>query len=158
VPSPRRRQDGFERQVAIPIAQTFRTFSYELTFAESRRDDDFDDPDDPYGYVAVSTESRTRRARLTARAETAFGTIVAGGEAERAEVDDVTNFGPNLDGSRRDETSFFVEDRYSHEFGRGARFEASAGVRHDDYDAFGSELSPRLAAAWIAGRSKFRIA
>jgi vitamin B12 transporter len=153
VPSLRRRQDGSERQIAIPIAQTLGRFSYELALSESRRRDDFDDPDDPFGYVGGSTRSLTRRAKLSTKTASPIGTLVAGAEIERAKVDDLTNFGPNLLGSRRSERSFFLEDRVS----RGA-FELAAGVRYDHYDTFGSETSPRLAAAWLAGNHKLRAA
>lgn len=153
VPSLQRRQDGTERQLSIPIEQKLGRFSYEVTFAESRRDDTFEDPEDPFGLVLTATESTTRRARLTTRTETPFGTIVGGGEYEHAEVDDVTNYGPNFTGGERKERSLFVEDRVSI-----ARFELSAGLRWDDYETFGSELSPRVALAWIAGGNKVRAA
>ena len=158
VASPNRRQNGTETQIAIPIEQALGKFSYELTLAESRRDDVFVDPDDPFGLSEISTDSRTRRARLTTHLESAIGTIVAGGEYERAEVDDITNFGPNLENNRRTEKSLFIEDRYSHALGDASRIELSAGVRHDDFDEFGAETSPRIAAAWIAGSNKFRAA
>jgi vitamin B12 transporter len=153
VPSLQRRQDGTERQLAIPIEHKLGKFSYEVLLAESRRDDTFEDPEDSFGLVLTSTESTTRRARLTTRTETAFGTIVGGGEYERAEVDDVTNFGPNFTGGERKERSLFVEDRYN-----ANRFQLSAGLRWDDYETFGSELSPRIAVAWLAGGNKLRAA
>lgn len=158
IPSPDRRQDGSERQLAIPIGQTLGNFSYDLTLAESRRDDAFEDPQDPFGLTRTMTESATRRARLTTRTETALGTIVAGGEYEHAEVDDVTNFGPNFTGGQRTERSLFVEDRLTRALGTASRLELSAGLRWDDYETFGSELSPRLAAAWVAGSNKVRAA
>lgn len=158
VPSLNRRQDGSERQLAIPIEQQFGRFSYEITLAESSRDDDFSDPDDPYGMVSSSTESMTRRARLTSRAETSIGTIVAGGEYEHAEVDDVTSYGPNFTGGERSERSLFVEDRLTHALRGAAHLELSAGVRWDDYETFGSELSPRLAIAWIRAGHKIHAA
>jgi len=158
VPSPNRRQDGNETQVAIPLEQTLGRFSYELTLAESRRDDDFIDPDDPFGLVSTSTESTTRRARLTTRSNTAIGTIVAGGEWERARVDDVTNFGANLDDNRRTEKSLFVEDRFTREIGTASRLELSVGARYDDFDTFGAETSPRIAVAWLTGGNKIRAA
>ncbi|HUP61497.1 MAG TPA: TonB-dependent receptor [Thermoanaerobaculia bacterium] len=158
VPSPNRRQEGTETQLAIPLEHAIGRFSYELTFAESRRDDDFIDPDDSFGLVSTSTESRTRRARLTTRTTTAFGTIVAGGEYERAEIDDVTNFGPNLEGNQRTEKSLFVEDRWTRETSAASRVELSAGFRYDDFDTFGAETSPRVAAAWITGSNKLRAA
>jgi vitamin B12 transporter len=157
VPSLNRRQTGTETQLAIPFEHTLGNFSYDLTLAESRRNDDFADPDDPYGLVDIATDSTTRRARLTTRTKTShFGTIVAGGEWERAEVDDVTNFGANLEGNERTEKSVFIEDRYSRELG-SSRLELSAGARFDDYETFGSELSPRIAAAFVTGANKFRV-
>lgn len=156
VPSLLRRQDGRERQIAIPIEQVLGRFSYDLTLAESRRSDDFEDPEDPYGLVSTSTESETRRARLTTRTETSFGTIVAGGEYEHAEVDDLTNFGPNFTGGERSEKSLFIEDRLTRALTADSRIEISAGVRWDHYETFGSELSPRVSAAWIRGDHKVR--
>jgi len=158
VPSPNRRQEGTERQIAVPIAQSIGRFSYEIALSESRRNDDFTDPDDPYGYVNGTTDSTTRRARLTTRTSTAIGTIVAGGEYERATVTDVTTFGPNLDHDRRRDKSFFIEDRLEHELGTGSRLELSLGARRDDFDEFGSETSPRAAFAWIAGSNKVHAA
>jgi vitamin B12 transporter len=155
VPSLSRRQDGSETQIAIPIEQTLGAFAYELTLAESRRAEDFEDPDDPFGLVLQTTESTTRRARLLTRTSTPIGTLVAGGEYERAEVDDVTNFGPNFTGRERSETSFFLEDRLTRALG-DSRLEVSAGLRYDHYETFGSELSPRVAVAWIAGANKLR--
>ena len=158
VPSPNRRQEGTERQLAVPIAQTIGRFSYELALSESRRNDDFTDPDDPYGYVNGTTDSITRRARLTTRTSTAIGTIVAGGEYERATVNDVTTFGSNLDHDRRRDKSFFIEDRIEHKLGDDSRLEASVGARRDDFDEFGSETSPRVAFAWILGGNKVHAA
>jgi vitamin B12 transporter len=158
VPSLQRRQNGTERQLAVPLQQTLGAFSYDVTLSESRNDDHFDDPQDPFGVTTAQTTSRTRRARLTTRtATTSFGTIVAGGEIERAKVDDVSNFGVNLDGMTRRDHSLFVEDRLSHGLG-GSRLELSAGVRYDRFDTFGSQVSPRVAAALVRGTSKFRAA
>jgi vitamin B12 transporter len=125
--------------------------------SESRREDLFDDPGDPFGPFFQNTDSRSRRARVTTRTRTGFGTLVAGAEYENIVVDDVTNFGPNFLDKERTERSLFVEDRYSHNFGT-SRVELSAGARFDDYETFGSELSPRLATAWIVGRNKYRAA
>lgn len=158
VPSPNRRQNGTERQVAVPISQKIGRFSWEATVSESRRSDEFSDPDDPFGFVASTTESSARRARLSTTTETPIGTIVAGGEYERAEVDDVSNFGASLENNRRKETSFFVEDRLSREVGDASRFELALGARHDRYDTFGSETSPRVAVAFVTGANKFRAA
>ncbi|HEY0161010.1 MAG TPA: TonB-dependent receptor [Thermoanaerobaculia bacterium] len=158
VSSPLRRQDGDEWQVAVPIDQTIGTFSYDVVLSESRREDLLEDPGDPFGPFCVTTDSRSRRGRLVTRTKTAaIGTLVAGAEYETISVDDVTNFGPNFLDKKRTERSLFLEDRYSAAVG-SARLELSAGARYDDYETFGSEVSPRVAAAWIAGGNKFHAA
>ena len=158
VPSLQRRQNGSERQLAVPLQQTLGAFSYDLTLSEARNRDDFRDPQDPFGTTDASTASRTRRARLTTRTTTSFlGTIVAGGEVERARVDDANNFGVNLGGLTRRDDSLFAEDRLSHDLG-GSKLELSAGLRYDRYDTFGSQTSPRIAAALVRGGTKWRAA
>ncbi|HEX3581306.1 MAG TPA: TonB-dependent receptor [Thermoanaerobaculia bacterium] len=158
VPSLLRRQSGTERQFALPLSQTLGAFSYDLTISESRNNDRFSDPEDPFGTVSSQTTSTTHRARLATRTSTClFGTFVAGAEWARAEVTDVNNFGANLDHNRRTEKSLFAEDRFSHSLGN-ERLEVSAGARYDDFDTFGSQVSPRLAAALISGANKFRAA
>ena len=158
VPSPDRRQDGTETQVAIPLTLTLGGVSFEASASVARRRENFSDPQDPFGLTATNTDSTSRRARLLARVKTAFGTIVAGGEIERAEVDDVTNFGPNFENRRRRDRSLVFEDRYTHPMRGGARLELSVGVRRDDFDEFGAETSPRIAAAIVTGGTKWRAA
>ncbi|MDQ6802694.1 MAG: TonB-dependent receptor [Acidobacteriota bacterium] len=153
VPSLQRRQDGTESQVAMPL--TFK--GIDLTLSEGKRRDNFRDPEDPFT-TFTRTDSRSRRARLTMRSGvTLAGTIVGGGEYERQTVTDTTNFGPNFADRRRTDRALFVEDRYAHAFGR-SRLELSAGIRNDRFSTFGSQTSPRLAAAWIANGRKFRLA
>lgn len=157
VATPQRRQKGNERQLAIPISQSFGTFGYELTLSESRRDDQFHDPRDPFGLIDQATDSTTRRARLTTNTKTSFGTVVAGGEVSRATVNDVSTYGVNLADDRRTARSVFAEDRLS--LGSGSsRLEVSGGARYDRFDTFGSQTSPRVAAAWIFGSNKLRAA
>jgi vitamin B12 transporter len=157
VPSLSRRQDGRETQVSIPIGVTLGRFVNELTFSDSRRTDDFEDPQDPFT-TSSTTDSKTRRAQLTTHFATPIGTLVAGGEYERTVVNDATNFGPNFEDARRTSRSFFAEDRYSRELGSASRLELSAGVRYDRFDVFGSQTSPRAAIAIVAGGNKFRAA
>jgi vitamin B12 transporter len=157
VPSLDRRQNGTETQFGLPLTLTLGRFITDLTLSDNRRRDDFHDPADPFT-TSTSTDAKTRRARLTTRFGTPIGTIVAGGEYERDVVSDVTNFGPNFLDKRRSDHSFFVEDRYSHELSAASRFELSAGVRRDDFDVFGAQTSPRIAAAIIRGTTKWRAA
>ncbi|HSY48514.1 MAG TPA: TonB-dependent receptor [Thermoanaerobaculia bacterium] len=157
VPSPDRRQNGTETQIAIPVTLTLGRFISDLTLSDNHRLDDFHDPQDPFT-TSTSTDAKTRRARLTTRVATPIGTIVAGGEYSRDLVNDLTNFGPNFLDKRRTDQSFFVEDRISHDLGNGSKFELSAGVRRDHFDVFGSQTSPRIAAAIVSGVMKWRAA
>lgn len=159
VPSLRRGQEGSESQIAIPIRHRLGRFSWDLTLTQSELDYEFEDPDDPYGFTFSNTEAQTERGRLVARFEAGWlGTISFGAESETAEVDAITAYGPTVANRERENTSYFVEDRISHVFESGNRFELSAGVRHDDFDELGTETTPRVAAAWVAGSNKFRAA
>jgi len=157
VPSLDRRQNGTETQIAIPATLTLGRFITDLTLSENHRKDDFHDPADPFT-TSTSTDAKTRRARLTERFATPIGTIVAGGEYDHDVVNDITNFGPNFLDKRRTDRSYFVEDRYTHEIAHGSRFELSAGIRNDHFDVFGSQTSPRIAAAIVTGTTKWRAA
>lgn len=154
--SPHRRQSGEELQIAIPVFRRAGRLSYDLTLSESRRVDDFEDPDDPFGFTAASTDSVTRRLHLLAHTTTSFGSVSVGGELERAVVDDSSSFGIALDGSVRTSRALFVEDRISRTLSAGSRVELSLGIRHDDFDQFGSETSPRIAAALVTGHGTWR--
>lgn len=156
VPTLRRRQEGSEYQVALPVGFTRGRMSYDLTLAQTRREDELSDPDDPFGLLWQTTRSTAQRARLTAHARTTIGTFVGGAEYEDASVDDVTSYGANFVEEQRNERSLFVEHRMSKPLGRRAILETSAGVRHDQYETFGSETSPRVALAVLLGNFKLR--
>ncbi len=153
IPTPHRREDGSETQVLVPIRFQAGSLKYELRLADSRRDEHFNDPDAPFGREFGSTESSTRSARGSVQTPSGVGVLTFGGELERAEVDHADSFGLDVRSRSRDSNSFFVEDRLSV---RG--FELSAGARYDHFDTFGSQISPRLAVAWIRGDRKWRAA
>lgn len=157
VATPSRRQSGNEFQVAVPVEGRVGRLKWDATVSESDHDITLRDPQDPYGLTFQITKSVSRRARGSLTVPTSFGTIVTGVEAERSRVDDDTTYGVNLAGETRTSRSVFVEDRLGRALGRG-RMELSAGARWDDYDTFGSELSPRVAAAWIVGANKIHAA
>ncbi len=156
VPSPQRRLDGNELQWAVPVRFTTANLTWRLSLSESRRTDDFSDPEDPFFFTDSTTESKTGRMNLSVQTPTVAGTLIGGFELEEAEVTDVSVYGPNLVDEQRSSRSFFVENRFSRALG-AAQFEVTAGLRHDHYDTFGGELSPRIASALIFGSSKVRI-
>lgn len=162
VPSLNRRQSGNELQIAIPITQDLGWTSWELTASRSDRTDEFSDPDDPFGFTSATTDSVVDRAVLTTRTPTVIGTIILGGEYENAEVYDTNAYdipgSPTLNGVERSSHAFFIENRYSRTLGASRSLELSVGTRWDDYDTFGSHVSPRVAAAFVMGRGKVRAA
>ncbi len=150
VPTPHHREEGTEWQLAAPLAADFGDLHADLRLSQSHRDDHNEDPD---AHVFGTTVSTRRDAHLVLRKPTAFGTLVGGFDGERAEARNHDSFGLDLDTHHRTSRSFFAEDRFS----RGG-FELAAGLRHDHYDTFGDETSPRVAAAWATGGHKFRAA
>jgi len=158
VPTPDRREDGEETQFAIPVRLDVGRLHYELRLSRSARRDNFEDPEDPFFRTSASTDSKTSRAFLAATAQTILGTIVAGAEYEDGTVDDVSSYGANLIERGRTSRSLFAEDRLSLPLRPGSTLELAAGARYDEFDSFGSEISPRLAAAWVQGTQKIRAA
>ncbi|HUP45085.1 MAG TPA: TonB-dependent receptor [Thermoanaerobaculia bacterium] len=149
VASPERRQEGSEMQFALPLRYDRGTRSFELKLSESRRTEEFADVAGPFGPEASDTTSRIRSARGAAR----YGSLTVGGEYEMSTVDHVSNFSL-IDERDRRNRSAFVEQRMSFDGG----VELAAGLRYDDFESFGSELSPRVAAAWVRSGTKLRVA
>jgi vitamin B12 transporter len=92
------------------------------------------------------------------RSKTGVGTVIAGVEGERTDAESASSFGLSLDSRRRSSNALFVEDRVTVAAPRNARVEIAVGLRRDHFDTFGSETSPRLAAAWIKNGHKLRAA
>ncbi len=157
VPTLRRREDGSETQVFLPMRFEAGGLKYEVRLAESRRKEHYEDPDAPFGAEFADTDAATRSARASAQASSRLGTITVGGEIERSEVDHVDSFRTDVKSQTRSSRSFFVEDRLSAPI-RGGTIEVALGARYDHYDTFGSELSPRFAMAWVNGNRKLRAA
>lgn len=155
IASPLRREEGSESQFVVPLTISTGRVSFDVRAAAAQRTEDFEDPAGPFGPEFSETDSSSRSIRATVRtAATALGSISLGGEYENAAVDHTSNFS-TIDSRDRDNRSFFVEDRYSLAT-RSGSLEIAAGARHDHFDTFGSELSPRLSAAWIRNGHKFR--
>lgn len=158
VPTLQRREKGSESQFSLPIRLDAAGLRYELRLSDSERSEKFGDPAGAFGPELSNTDSSTRSARLTAQSlHTLVGAVTVGAELERSDVDHVDSFGLDVRHRSRDSRSFFAEDRFSRQLGRGA-LELALGARYDHFDTFGSQVSPRVAAAWVAGHSKWRAA
>jgi len=150
VPTLHHRENGNEWQLAVPVTAELGRVHTTFRVAENRREDHNEDPD---ALTFGDTTSSRRNLHLDGRTVTSFGTIVAGAESERAEAENHDAFGLDIDKRHRSSNALFIEDRLSH-----GEFELAAGLRRDSYTTFGSELSPRLAAAWSRGGHKIRAA
>lgn len=150
VASPHRRQSGSETEFSLPIRFTLAGIHYDIRFADNERNEKFGDPDAPFGPEFGNTDSSTRSVRATAQFAK---TTTIGAEVERNDVDHVDSFGLDVRHRSRDSRSLFAEQNRS--FGP---VQLSAGVRYDHFDAFGSQISPRIGAAWSIGGSKLRAA
>ncbi|PYQ30690.1 MAG: hypothetical protein DMF56_07745 [Acidobacteria bacterium] len=158
VPTPNRREEGWESQIAIPIHFDAGRIAYSIRVNENHRKDNYADPDGAFGPEFAHTDAVTRVANASIRTKSAIGTITLGGEYETSNVDHTDNFGLDVDSRDRDSNALFIEDRVSIAAPNGGSFEIAAGVRRDDYDTFGSEVSPRVAAAWVRNGHKIRVA
>lgn len=156
VPSPHRRESGHEMQASVPVSWDDGRTRYEVRLTQNSRDDHYEDPDAAFDRSA-RTESDSRRAGASARFTTGLGRITVGGEYVSDSATHFDAFGSNIDDRSRTSRSLFVEDRASHRAGRGT-VEIAAGLRWDDFDTFGRELSPRVAAAWVVDGHKVRAA
>ena len=158
VPTPNRREEGWESQIAVPIHFDFGRFAYSVRLNENHRKDNYADPDGAFGPELAHTDAVTRVANASIRTKTGIGMITFGGEYETSNVDHTDSFGLDVDSRDRDSNAFFFEDRVSIAAANGGSFEIAAGVRRDEYDTFGSEVSPRVAVAWVHNGHKIRAA
>jgi vitamin B12 transporter len=157
VPSLERRESADTLELSLPLQISQGRSSWDVLIARSDRDEAFEDPLDPFARFWAQTNVETGRAAVTSRFAFDDHTIVAGGSWESATVADASSYGTNLASRRRSSRGVFVEDRASIAFGRGG-VELSAGARYDRFDTFGGHLSPRAAAAYVAGTQKIRAA
>lgn len=157
IPSLHRRESANETIIAIPFHLTAANWTFDARVANIEHDEEFADPSGTFGPEHSVTDSRNRSARVTASTSTRFGTITAGGEIEDAVADHVDVFS-SVSSRERDSRSLFVEDRVSIPAGANTSVELAAGLRHDEFNSFGSEISPRLAAAWVRSGHKIRAA
>ncbi len=145
--TPNRRQDTDQQLVAVPMRWHVNDdWQLELVASQVSRDLAFRDPDDPGGYTRSDTEADTVQTRLASRHSFAAHQLTWGGEWRSDEVTDSSSFGANLTDRSSDVASAFVQDVWKvHDSLR-----LIAGVRWDDAEEWGSEVSPRLAAGWQA--------
>ncbi|HSN56154.1 MAG TPA: TonB-dependent receptor [Candidatus Sulfomarinibacteraceae bacterium] len=143
--TPNRRQRADQRLLAVPVRlRVSESWDLELVPSVVERELTFRDPDDPFGFTASDTAADTTQARLASRLALGDHHLTWGGEWREDEVTDSSVFGVNLDGATTSVASAFVQDVWQ----AGRELNVIAGVRWDDADEWGSEVSPRLAVGW----------
>ena len=145
--TPNRTTAAEEALVALPFRFTFAGGGeLQATLDHVTRRISYRDPDDPYGFVSSDTDADSDGVAVTWRTGGAGHRLTAGGEWRRDEASDVSSYGVTLDGARLTTRSLFAQDEVS----IGAHASLLAGVRWDEAEAWGDEVSPRLVASWQA--------
>ena len=143
--TPNRRQDTEQRLVAVPLRwQAGEHWQLELVTSRVERALAFRDPEDPGGYTRSDTDADTTQARLASHHSFSDHRITWGTEWRSDEVTDGSSFGPNLEQDTSDVLSAFAQDVWQ----VNDQLRLIAGIRWDDADEWGSEISPRVAAGW----------
>ena len=152
-PTPRRRQEQTETELAVPLsARIGDRWEVEALLSRTAGDFTFRDPDDFFDLN--DTEAERLRVRSVASYDFASGAawLAFGGEWQREEVSNLSTFGLNLDGDHQRTVAVFAQGRKAWQ-----RVSLTAGMRHDDNDAFGSESSPHAAlTVSLPGGSRLR--
>jgi len=142
--TPNRRQDSDQTLVAVPFNLFFSdSWNIELTWATIDGTFNFSDPDDPF-FSYSGTETTSSQIRLASNHRFSRHVFSWGGEWRKDEVDSASNLGVNLEGETNEITSAFLQDVWQ----IASTVRLLVGVRWDDHDDWGSEVSPRADLGW----------
>jgi vitamin B12 transporter len=148
--TPRRYTAAAENLLAVPLHIRLGTGVFEFTLSRVERDLRYRDPDDPSGFVASDTAADSDGARAAYHVRWGRHRLTVGGEWRRDTVTDGSNFGLNLDGVHLTTWSWFAEDQLA----LAPAWKLLAGLRSDDAQPWGRELSPRVTLAWFGGGAR----
>jgi len=157
VPTPETRISWQEREVALPLAATGGRWLVDAQLSDTRFDDTFRSPDDPFGAYAADTRSETLAGRAVGsyhllRQAAQDLEISLGTEGEGFRVSNQDVFGTNLDRAHQRTWAGFGQASY----GAGP-VRIDLGARRDDNDVFGGQTSLRAGGVWrIAGGTRLR--
>ena len=138
-PTPDRRQQSRQRLAAIPLELLLTdSWNVKLHVAWVGGEFDFTDPDDPF-LTNSHTATTSLQARFASHHQLRGNALSWGGEWHQDEVDDASNLGSNLDGAATEVASVFFQDIWR----MNQKARVLVGLRWDDADQWGSEISPR---------------
>jgi len=157
VPTPDTTISWQERELALPVDATGERWTVAAQLADTRFDDVFRSPDDPFGAYA----STTRSEALSGRAVGSYHVlrqpgqdleVSLGTEAQRFQVSNQDSSGTNLDRAHQRTWAGFGQASYG-----GGPVRLELGVRRDDNDVYGGQTSLRAGGVWrIAGGTRVR--
>jgi vitamin B12 transporter len=143
--TPNRFTAADENLAAVPLRwQLGQGGELEVTLSRVERRLQFRDPDDPWGFVRGDTAADSDGANLAFHQRLGRHRLTLGGEWREDGVTDASNFGTTVNDRRLHTRSLFAQDDWASAGGFGVL----AGLRWDEADPWGSELSPRLTVSW----------
>jgi vitamin B12 transporter len=144
-PTPHRSTSAQEDLLALPFHWRLGLATeLEATVSSVSRSLQYRDPDEPSGFVRSDTEADSEGARVSLHQRLGRHRLVVGGEWREDTVNDGSSFGVTLTHRRLTTRSLFAQDSFSAGRGLGVL----AGVRWDEAQPWGSELSPRITVSW----------
>jgi len=153
-PSPLRRAEVEEKIYSIPFSAKL-SGGIELVAGVSRvnRKYDFHDPEDPFGFTADRTSSKSDGTNALLRWSGNGHLLTIGYEWNRDQVTDVSSYGVSLDRKKASTRAYFLQDQW--DLGKG--FTIVTGFRRDDHSVFGATTHPRASIAWVSADGVQRV-
>lgn len=143
VPTPDTTIAWQEREAAVPFDLTGGRWTVDAQLSDTRFDDRFRSPDDPFGAYASDTHSQTFDGRAVGSYHVLQVPgqdleVSLGAEDERFLVTNVDIFGTNLDRATQRTWAGFGQASYG-----GGPLHFDVGLRRDDNDVYGGQTSLR---------------
>ena len=107
---------------------------------------------DTAGGFESQTDARTLQASVSDTAKFSANTLTTFASWERWQVTDASNFGSNLDDVRTTLWGLGAQDTVT----LGA-FTVTAGLRYDNYSAYGDSWSPRGTISWLSADKLWKV-
>jgi vitamin B12 transporter len=117
----------------------------QLTLSRVERSLQFRDPDDASGFVSGDTTADSDGANLAFHQHLGKHHLTVGAEWREDTVTDRSNFGTAVNDRRLLTRSLYAQE----EWAAGGGLDVLAGVRWDEANPWGSELSPRVTVSWV---------
>lgn len=148
--TPRARSASREERIALPIAfEPAAGHTARLLLGRTASELLFEDPDAGF---SSTTEAATWQVRLSDHWKTGRQSLAAFFSWELWKVRPEDNFGTVLSENRLKTWGAGLQESLR----VGARWTITFGARFDRHSVFGSETSPRIAAAWLSRSSKWK--